>query len=67
MEGDMQENNRRQRNDRLNEREAEATTDETLSELEDEQDIAEGSKTKDGIPAPDSEPEHAPRDDEGLM
>ena len=63
----MQENKRGQRNDRINQREAEATSDETLSELEDEQDIAEGSKKKDGIPAPDSELEHAPRDDEGLL
>ena len=63
----MQKNDRGQQNDRINEREAEATTDETLAELEDEQDIAEITKTKDGIPAPDSEPEHAPRDDKGLM
>jgi hypothetical protein len=63
----MQKNDRGQQNDRINKREAEATTDETLAELEDEQDIAETSNTKDGIPAPDSEPVHAPRDDEGLM
>ena len=63
----MQENKRGQGNDRINEREAKATTHKTLAEQEDDQDIAEITKTKDGIPAPDSEPVHAPRDDEGLM
>ena len=42
--------------DALNQREAEATTDETLSELEKQQELAEPSNTSEGIPAPDSEP-----------
>jgi hypothetical protein len=51
----------------LTDREAEATTDETLKDMEERQEIAETSATGE-IPAPDSAPNKPPaREDEGLI
>jgi hypothetical protein len=51
----------------ISEREAEATTDETLSELEEQQEITEGSDTSE-IPAPDLPPNRSREsDEEDLM
>jgi hypothetical protein len=51
----------------LTDREGEATTDETLTDLEDRQEIAETTETGE-IPAPDSAPNKTPqREDEDLM
>ena len=65
----MDENNGNHSNESgaIEDREAEATTDKTLTDLEDQQEIGEASDQGE-IVTPDSEPHQTPaRDDQDLM
>lgn len=64
----MQETKRSKQDEAISEREAEATTDETLTDLEEQQKVGETSDLGE-IPAPDSEPNQSRqgRNDDDLM